>query len=146
MHEIHRYASIAAVSFLALHHCIVSMVPLNAHQIYNPNLLHEGHSLAYTTRVGWNGQFTTAIRDECGISWDFFGKCQLGRRQDTRMEWKRFTDILVKRTISSEETDGLVFFITRRRCSSWISCYKCRRKYEKEKGKWEFVCEVPFTT
>ena len=124
MHEIHRYASIAAVFFLALHHCIVSMAPLNAHQIHNPNLLHEGHSLAYTTRVRGNGQFTTAIRDECGISWIFFGKCQSSRRQETGIEWKRFTDILVKRAISSAETDGLVFFSTHRRCSSRISCFK----------------------
>ena len=66
MHGVRLYASIAVVSFL--HHGIVSMFPLNAHKIFNPNLSHEGHSFAYTTRVGGIGQFTTAIRDECGIS------------------------------------------------------------------------------
>ena len=57
------------------------MVPLNAHQTRNPNLLHEGYSLAYPTRVGGNGQFTTAIGDECGISWEF--RKESVRRQDT---------------------------------------------------------------
>jgi hypothetical protein len=73
MHGIRRYASIAVVFFLciALHHCIVSMVPLNDMNVPNNLLLHEGHSLAYTTRLGGNGEFTTAIRDKCGISCDF---------------------------------------------------------------------------
>ena len=102
-------------------------------KIFNPNiLLHEGHSLAYTTRVGGNGQFTTVI--ECGISWIYFRKSsQSVRRQGTGME--TFTDILVKRAISSAETDGLEFFSTRRRCSSRISCYK----FTKRKGKKEDV-------
>jgi hypothetical protein len=63
MHGIRRYASIAVVFFLVLH-CIVELYLWfrSMHiKIPNPILLHEGHPLAYTTRVGGNGQFTTAI-------------------------------------------------------------------------------------
>ena len=77
------YASIAVVFFLALHRIIVSCLWFHSmHIIFNPNLLHEGHSLAYTTCVGGNGKFTTAIRDECGISW-IFRKCRSGVRTHT---------------------------------------------------------------
>ena len=67
-------ASIAVVFFLALHCIIASYLwSRSMHvNISNPNiLLHEGHSLAYTTSIGGNGQFTTAIQDECVISWGF---------------------------------------------------------------------------
>jgi hypothetical protein len=42
----------------------------------------------------------------------------------TRTGTGTVTYILVKRAISVAETDGLVFFSTRRRCSLRISCYR----------------------
>ena len=42
----------------------------------------------------------------------------------TNLAINKRTYILVKRAISSAETDGLVLFSTRRRCASQISCYR----------------------
>lgn len=87
MHGIRHSLRIYRSSFhscIAPHHCICLWFH-SMHIIFNLNLLHEGHSMAYTTCVGGKGKFTTAIRDECGISW-IFRKCRSGIRTHTGKE------------------------------------------------------------
>jgi len=55
---LHGFGSFAFSSYPALHLC--SFI------VYSTS--HQGHSFAYATCVGGNGEFATAVRDECGIS------------------------------------------------------------------------------
>lgn len=88
MHGIRRYASIAVVFFLASLHRIYGSTQCTSKYLILIFLLHEGHSLAYTTSVGGNGQFSTAIQDECVISWGFRKSVSQSSGVRTR-EWKR---------------------------------------------------------
>lgn len=101
-----------------------SLLP-KSHYIYNSfnawsliSILHERHPLAHPTRIRWNRQFAAAIRDKCVISRNGDGWSQ----RSAKLGYQQGTYILVKRAISSVETDGLMFFSTRRSCSSRISC------------------------
>jgi len=81
---------------LALHHCIVSMVPHMKYII----LIYYMRDTRWPTPPASGGIGSSPLRSETNAAY-----------------------ILVKRAISSNETDGLVFFSTRRRCWSQISCF-----------------------
>jgi hypothetical protein len=132
IHGIRRYASIAVVFFLALH-CIINIVSylwFHSMHIKYVILIFYMRDTRWPTPPASGGMGSSPLRSETNAAYLAFSESV---SQTSGHGNGPFTNILVKRAISSAETDGLVFFSTCRRCSSRISCYKRRKKKKKRK-------------
>jgi len=51
---------------LVLLHLVVILHCIYVHSLFYATS-HQGHSLTYTARIGGDGEFATAVRDECSV-------------------------------------------------------------------------------
>ena len=134
-------------SFLFALHCIIALY-LWFHSTHTI-LVFYIRDTRWPTPPASGGMGSSPLRSETNAAYLGFSESVVSSQASAGHGNKTcFTDILLKRAISSAGTDGLVFSSTRRKCSSRISCYSRKRKdmkkekeKEKKKGK-EGICKV----